>query len=489
MTPELASSVIALIGTGLILFWFIVISGVYRFRSDPFFARGELEAAQIRANLGATATSLAGALFFFMNSTAAFGWVMLTVPVFNICGILLFVYLVRRFEINPDDTGSIFRILFHIFESHGLAKVANLIVVLNFVSIFIIEVLIGSTIFNYFFDHRLALLAIALLISMVAFAYVMRGGFDAVTQTDRWQLWLVIGGFTLAFLTIILASPVGVITRDAVESIFRNPQLPEELQYAFLANAFFINLFLPATQISTWERYSSGTRREAIRGFLQGALLVLLPVWFLAIGTAALTIVVTGGQSASFFVLFDLIKSFGPAAAVIVFPVLFMGLVAALLSTADSFMISSMLAVSDFSKFKKNPGTGEIDNIDLSVQVNKSIMWKTGLSLIAIALAITAWVSYSPDINKTVTQLLFAAYGMPCLLFPLIAYGCLRRQQTKLHIASVVFGLLLGLCALWAGAVYGIVSGSFYGTLLGPLLGITFAGCGVVVGLYRSEAE
>lgn len=475
-----ASTALALVGTAGLLFWFIMISGIYRYRNDPFFAGGDLEAVQIRANLAATATSLAGALFFFMNNTAAFGWVMIAVPFLNVFGILLFVYLVRNFGPDPNKTGSVFRFLFYAYKSEKLAQIANLIVIFNFVAVFIIEILIGSTIFNYFFDQQYVLISIAAVLGLVSFTYVMRGGFDAVTQTDRWQFWLVVVGFSITLVTLFAAAPSGEITRDAILDIFSDPKLSTKFQLAFLVNAIFINLFLPATQVSTWERFSAGSKEESTKGFWQGAVIYILPVWSLAIGTAAIALVITSGQSVGFFGLFDLIRSLGPAASLIVFPFLFTGLVAALLSTADSFMISSMLAVRDFTKFKNVLPTDESANIDLDVKVDKSIMWKTGICLIISALIVTTIVSYSPNINQTVTQLLFAAYGMPCLLFPMVAYGCRKNQNVQeLNLRPIVGGVSFGLTVLWGGAIYGLLTGDFLGTLLGPVFGIGCAAVGL----------
>ena len=208
MTVAEASLLVAAIGTAVTLIWFVFIAYLNPAKTDFFFANQSLDATRIRANLAATATSLAGALFFFLNATPMFGWLMLLVPIFSVAGIALFLRLVRDETPDPKSTGSIFRFVLHRTGSDQIAKHCNYVVVLNFVTVFVIEIVIGSQIFSYFFSQNEALrepfrLAGAIFLCVVVLWYVWKGGFAAVTQTDKWQFSLVASGFALAFLFVV----------------------------------------------------------------------------------------------------------------------------------------------------------------------------------------------------------------------------------------------------------------------------------------------
>lgn len=540
MTVSDASLVVAGIGTIATIIWFLIIAHIYPSRTDFFFANRSLDAIHIRANLAATATSLAGALFFFLNSTPAFGWLMLLVPIFNVLGIALFLLLVKDEEPNPKRTGSIYRFIHYRTGSIQIARYSNYVVIFNFVTIFIIEIVIGSRIFAYFFEGEfLVVFLSAVFLCAVVLWYVTKGGFIAVSNTDRWQFNLVSLGLLLTFLSlgfywvgegfvlgfvlllVFLMCVVVLwrITKDRIETfkilsvkyrwhvnvmsivflvilifigidwlqtksdfvalwqVFETPNLEPAFQWSFFVNIVFINLLLPSTQISTWERYSAGSREEVIPGFISGIWSRILPIWFIAIAISAILSLLTG-EDTDFIALFDFLREGSIIIALLVFPLLFIGLVAALLSTADSMLIAIMLAVQDA---KNSSDDEDFVKDEEPVAPPKKAVFITGLIVIAITLIVEALVSLSTDINKTVVQLLFAGYGMPCLLFPLIAFSCLDRNH-RLIDGWAVSALFVGLLVLWGGSIYGMISGDFRATLLSPVLGILCVGAGVGIG-------
>lgn len=477
MSILVASTYLAIFGSAIIVIWFLVISHVHAYTDDPFFAGGKLASSHVRANLAATATSLAGALFFFMSNTALFGSVMLAIPIFNWLGYELFLKTIEGVENSSEDAGSIYRFLSTRYSSKPIAAVSNLIVVFNFAAVFIIEILIGSSIFAYFFEAKAMLIVAAILLTLIAFVYVIRGGFDAVSQTDKWQFLLVVIGFIATGITLMATSPQIAFDLPRIWSeVFANPGLDNEFILAFLVNAFFINLFLPTTQVSSWERFASAPREEAVKGIRDGAIFNMVPVWFLAIFVSAIMIAASGGENVGFDGMFNAVRTAGAVPALLIFPLLFMGLVAALLSTIDSLMISTMLAVSDFRRIDTD--VGDISN-EAWLKKTKLIMVCTGLALVGISIGITVLATYSENLTTLITQLLFGAYGMPCLLFPVIYHASKKEVGHAFNGKWAITGIILGLVLLWAGSLYGIKTGDFLYTLLAPVAGISIAYAGV----------
>ena len=478
MTVSDASLVVAGIGTIATIIWFLIIAHIYPSKTDFFFANRSLHAIQIRANLAATATSLAGALFFFLNSTPAFGWIMLLVPVFNVLGIALFLWLVKDQEPNPTHTGSIYRFIHHRTHSVQIARYSNYVVIVNFVTIFVIEIVIGSHIFAYFFGGEFLFVFLsAAFLCVVVLWYVTKGGFIAVSNTDRWQFNLASLGLLLTFISLGFYWLQTKSDFVALWQVFAAPDLEKPFLWSFFVNLVFINLLLPSTQISTWQRYSAGLREDVIRGFISAIWSRILPIWFIVIAISAILSLLTG-ENPSFVALFDFLRNDGIIFALLVFPLLFIGLVAALVSTADSMLIAIMLAVQDA---KKSSDEEQLVIDEKSVAPPRKAVLITGLFVIAITLIVEALVSLSTDINKTVVQLLFAGYGMPCLLFPLIAFSCLDRNHQLIE-GRAVSALVVGLLVLWGGSIYGMIIGDFMASLLSPVLGILCVGVGVGFG-------
>ena len=232
----------------------------------------------------------------------------------------------------------------------------------------------------------------------------------------------------------------------------------------------FINLFMPMTQISTWQRYSSGNEADVIKGFRQGIWQNILPLWYGVIAIAALVYLLSD-QGTGFASLFDTLRTSNTLAAMFVFPLLFVGLVAALLSTADSMLIAIMLAINDARDGRGSYRQDESDDTEAIPSPSDKEVLSTGVAVILIALLVGGLLSISEDLDTTVTQLLFAGYGMPCLLFPIIAVDWIGAGITPKP-KVIVRALWVGMAILWVGAVYGLVTGDFRGTHLGPVVGI-----------------
>ena len=471
--------VIAAIAALVTIGYFVAIAYLYPTTDDFFYADRKLDALQIRANVAATATSLAGALFFFLNQTPVFGWLMLLVPVMNVLGIILFLRIVKGKRTSRILTGSIFRFVYASTQSIAIARVTNLIVLITFVTIFLIEVVLGARIFAYFvpFMPYAVEIAIVIICALVIW-YVIVGGFVAVANTDRWQLWLVNTGIIAAGLFLAFYYFEISANDKNLISNFQHPTLPPSLQWTFFINLVFINLFLPASQISTWQRYSSAPEEISRKAFYKSIWQRILPLWF---GVIICSAMLASIQEATpnFTVLFDFLRKSGFFAAAIVFPVLFVGLLAALLSTADSMMISIMLAVEDE---KKKHVLCEAINAELEGSQGQSDLYQltkprrsdvllTGCLVVAGTIAVDLWLVARPDTEGLIVGLLFAGYGMPCLLFPVI----LGAAYSKGHLPNehlVVAGLIVGLVVLWIGGLIGLLVGDARGSHLGPVGGI-----------------
>jgi len=487
MTLSTFSLLLAALGTALTLGLFALIGYLYGDRAHIFFANRSLKSPQIRANAAATSTSLAGALLFFFTTTPAFGWIILLVPIFSALGIYLFIELAKPFEPSPTETGSILRLLHWHTDSPYISRAANLVVLVNIAFIFVIEVVIGAQIFDYFAPQYpfSKIVAILLMCSVITF-YVIIGGFAAVSHSDLWQLGLVMIALFLTFLTLGILFVDSNHTAGELLSVFENPKFPVEFQVSFLVNLVFVNVALPITQVSTWQRYSSAvSQQEAFQGLKTAIKWRMLPIWFGAITCSALYYVIKG-DAPTFPLLFDMLRTSGAWGALIVFPVLFVGLVAALISTADSLMIAVMLAADDARRKLTDRQEQPEQKFEWEISAHSGLsveyLSRVAIVLVLVAIAIQLLLQLSPAVERTIVQLLFAGYGLSLVILPVIVFSCLW-PKIALNDRPVVYGMWVGFFILGASAIYGIWTGNYLGTHLGPVAGAFAAAVGVHLGV------
>lgn len=484
MTVSTFSLLLAALGTALTLGLFALIGYLYGDRAHIFFANRSLKSPQIRANAAATGTSLAGVLLFFFTTTPAFGWIILLVPIFSALGIFLFIELAKPFKPSPAETGSILRLLHWHTASPYISRAANFVVLVNLAFIFVIEVVIGAQIFDYFAPQYpfFKIVAILVMCSVMIF-YVLIGGFAAVSHSDLWQLGLVMIALFLTTLTLGILFVDSNHTAAEFLSVFKNPKFPVEFQVSFLVNMVFVNIALPITQVSTWQRYSSAvSQQEAFQGLKTAIIWRMLPIWFGAITCSAFYYVIKG-DAPTFPLLFDMLRTSGAWGALIVFPVLFVGLVAALISTADSLMIAVMLAVDDARRKLTDRQEQAEQKFEWEISAHSGLI-RVAIELVLVAIIIQLLLQLSPDDERTIVQLLFAGYGLSLVILPVIAFSCLW-PKIALNDKPVVYGLWVGFFILGSSAIYSIWTGNYLGTHLGPVAGAFAAAVGVHLGVRR----
>ncbi len=455
------SLVLAAVGALVTLLLFVAIAYV---QGDPhrfFFAARSLERGRISTNMSATATSLAGLLIFFLIQTPTYGWVTIVVLLFILFGYIIFLKIVQKINPLPSQTGSIYRFIYWRTKSNEIAFFADLIVILNFIVIFVIEVAIGASIFTYFVPElKNAVLYAAIGICIFVLWYVLKGGFNAVTHSDTWQYWLVVVGIGLTIILIFIGYNLADKSINDFFKVFKSPQGSKWIVYTFLLNAFFVNLTLPTTQVTSWQRFSSAQDKKEWRsGYLTGLCFRFWPIILAAIIISAL-VFSWKGPIQGFGGIFDLLRESGIIGGLLVFPLCFVGLLAALISTADSMLISIMLAFEDlkYSRSEAKSGKPISEDIDVDKMSIKLRLFLIGASVAVVSILATFILqSAGEDLYMKIVQLMFAGYGQAILLFP-IMWILSRSEKSKLSNTPTIVGLSLGFVALWSISLYGILA-------------------------------
>ena len=190
------------------------------------------------------------------------------------------------------------------------------VAILNYATIFIIEIIIGASIFSYFAKHFISfeywVFLGVIFISIFVFWYVLKGGYAAVTYSDSWQFWLVILGISFSFMAIIVSYGLSGNSFSAPLEVFIHAEGSFWVVTTFLLNALFINILLPTTQVSSWQRFSASTKKsEFKKGYYIGLFLKMFPVLIAAILISAI-VFKWQNVTPTFSVIFDLLQNISP---------------------------------------------------------------------------------------------------------------------------------------------------------------------------------
>lgn len=480
------------IGVGAVsVFLFVLIAYAHgsglRTSTDFLFAGRTLTKERLANNLSATATSLAGLLLFFFLQTPIYGWITLLVIILVITGQWLFLAVLKDTDPSPEQTGSIYRFIRHSTGSPSLAFCANIVVVLNFLLILFIELIIGATIFAYLIPGLTnAKLLGMIIVSSFVLIYVILGGFRTVAYSDSWQWWLLTIGIITTFLLVAVAFGYSGGSTSQITAVFHTPTSSIAIWGTFLINAIIVNLALPTSQISSWQRFAAAKNKEEFIGGIWRALLRReWWVWLLAILLAA---IVYGwkGPIGSIEDVFDTVIKVGIIGSVIVFPLLFVGLLSALVSTADSMLISLMLGTEDFIEhvLVKKQSTSDSISRNPRFTMPSSIRLRfLIIGSIAVGVTIILFIVIEAGkgtLGQTIIQLMFAGYGQGILIFPILWYA-LRVWKGGMNVkySIVIYSLVIGWIVLWVTSFIAIRNENLILSHLAAIFGIAIVWAGV----------
>jgi len=351
----------------------------------------------------------------------------------------------------------------------------SVISLISFLIIFFIELYLGSVILSRYFGQGGAFLAF-LFLGLLTIAYVQIGGFKTVIKTDFYQA-LLVGLAVLAILIFSIMIPFQL--GEHIGNIFNFTASGVEL-FTLLALLLVLNLTIPFSQVTFWQRIASTTdKREAFKGFKRYSPLFLF-IW-LAPVLAFTLLNAKGFTFDSIGSFFSLIQSTGGIFEFILFPIIFVGLAAALFSTADSALIAIQFSLVDNTTFKSR-----FDN--LTQKSAKKIL--IGASLIIVLLLSFIYYIAESQLASWFIPLIFAVFGILVIISPLIIYGLVKSQKANKEIKLskfsdflIAFGLYLGVIFVLTATFISVKINSVTLSQVAPFLGIIASLIFLMIGL------
>ncbi len=437
----------ALTGVLLLIYVRIAVQDFAAVRSvDDFFVyRRRLDARGVFSTFYASGMSLATVFIAFMQLAPDLGLALLWAVLFYSAGHLLLWLLIPRIKTMIDRGETIHTFLGQRYASPAMRRAGSVATVVGFVGVFATELIVGTYIFESLFGPGSSYWAALVLFTSILLTYALLGGFRSVVRTDMIQSLAIL--FVTGLLVLVAFSVGGPVTGlgsfDEASGILALPWL-------LLLNFFLINVLFPLIDMSAWQRVAAAVGPEAARAGVLPAALFFFVTWGLIVFSAvSLSTIVPADQDGGIMAALTIFAGSGVVQAVLG-AVGVAALVAAMLSTADTFLIAASQSMAmDIRQPQTAPGDGGDEAI---INLARSDMLLLALCGLLVCLGLKA-------IGFRVDQLVFAVYGSSLALVPTVALALAAPIQWSLapFRLAAIGSILAGLFAGWGYGVLTVV--------------------------------
>ena len=306
-------------------------------------ANSEISAEDTSKTWSAGSISLSLTILYYMSATTIFGWKILIISILTyLIGQFVFVRAALRWRQNNSflvasvglilQRAGIGRSLTVLAQISGLFSLFAMLYIELVFSVEIISIIVGGVRSN----GTVFLLFIAS--TFVVSAYILAGGMRAVVMSDLWQLMLV-------YIAVAILSLLGILLLVRGAAIDYSSPLPwyssnfrETDSVSLIAFGLAANILPLLCQNQLWQVVSVSRTRgkelwRALRFGIVRAFIIFCLVIFVAF------IIRGDGRPANFDTLAFYLRELGEVGALFLLPMLFVGLLAAMFSTADGLML------------------------------------------------------------------------------------------------------------------------------------------------------
>ncbi|MEW8063339.1 MAG: hypothetical protein AB2776_19000 [Candidatus Thiodiazotropha endolucinida] len=409
-------------------------------------------------------------MVFFIQFGGVFGLSLILAPISYLIGVW---FLLRALNALSEDGyisngTTLHSYVRESYDSLVLSRITASISVLGYIGILIIEIHVGVNVFGLYTSESSLLQIIAISLAALMGLYTWIGGYKAVVGTDKYQL-LLIGGATFAAIVGLL-----YLLTNSTSPFPGNLLVPKpwELPLSMIIVFLFGNIPLQILRMSNWQRIAAVGEVLAVKRGLSQAIIFTFVFWALFNLIGVLFSATSSSQEA--FPAVGLLNTLGaipdPYGAIVV-SLVFVGMVAALLSTGDSILIPIVTSlVYDFGfHHKKVTYTDQMagdENVrDALSDARKAIVVVVVLTIALYGLLV--WVA-----NFDFVSLLFVFFNQQLVLFPAVILA-MDPNKTGLKSLTKIISVAIGIgwILVWACTYLGVLLNNqdlvFYAAAIG----------------------
>jgi solute:Na+ symporter, SSS family len=431
---------------------YIIIALRFRTRTeeldDYFISNRTLTLQWEFASFYAAGLSLATVFIAFLEVAPYLGIQILWSPITYISGFFIISMLTPFIIRRTNGKLTLHGFLGHRYQSPTTQFVASTVSTVAFGGRFAAELIVGTQILQFLVPNPFALAMASAGVAIIVVVCTVIGGFRSVVATDRLQaVFVFLSCITLFLMSIYISAEVSnssneYIPRSQLEKPFFAPLL--------IINFFLINIPTVVVDMSVWQRLNAAESIHAAKGGVSRSAALFVISWTLvAISALSLSAHIPSSNGAVILIsAFNQMLNMG-AIQVMLTAVTLCGLIAAMLSSADTYLIAtSQTFVMDLLKMQERSGSRNPSTIINTVR----------LTMVAGAIVFFCFVEWLFSNGINIAGIIFIIYGTLLALFPATIVGVLLPERYDLSrlkfacLTSVTFGFL----SSWA---YGIAAG------------------------------
>jgi len=451
---------LALLFVGVTVLWYFIVAlrtrrslgratpdAFLRYRSDDPTGVPPLTGRLLQASLMGSAFSLASSVYVYLNWAATDGAFVLWSPITWAMGAVILYLLRHQIFRESRNTWTLHGFLQQKYDSVLLKRLASIITSLVFLLQVVAEVYVGLSVLRVFVGPDVPLWLLCAVAGAVFIGYSVIGGLPAIMITDHIKYRLITFGLILAAIMLFDqggASAVQLI-QESLSTTFFPTSSPS---WILLLSLIALNFPLLITDMSVWQRVGAAeSEREVTRGL--GSFAALLLPWlamivFVGIGFGGFLTPPEGYTTA------QSILSFFSDSLVFVF--LLAALFAALLTTADNYLIASVQTILVDWVWAERLERVSYQPEDLPRDQQRSMLRTAEIGLIVLGFGSVVLGYLFLAALPNLLDLLFVIFGIQAALAPSVLYGLLgkaRPSDARAGIASLVAGGVTGLLCLF----------------------------------------
>jgi len=416
----------------------------------------------------AAGVSLATVILALVNLSPVLGLGLLITVASYVGGFMVLYWVAPHIlRANPDN---------HTLQSYlgsvygpGVKYVSIAFTFVGYMSIFSMEILVGVSVLEPIFPGQGLPIATLFLAFIVLYSTI--GGFRAIVATEQWQIRFVVAAVAALVLTGVLLW-FGRDWTPSAQGIVAALSQTWAPGWAFALGIVAMNLPAAVSDAATWQRLCATASEQDARRGLRQAMVMFAAIWgTLIVASCFIGLVAAQGYGfdASKQPLMDFIMSFlaggGVLSSILLF-VFVLGLLAALVTTADSLMLvaAQMLSL-------------DVLKLDHQTGSERGKVFQARLVLALVAAASFGLFALFRILKLDVVSLVFAIYGAQLALFPTVAFALMTKNPLARRAASsaAVISILGGFAAGWAAALYGRFTGAMTWTYDAPAVALAVA--------------
>lgn len=435
------------------------------FIADRQLSPRQLKATYLGTNITFTSIFIALAAFGYTNGVITF-WIL----VWWLAGMAFFYWVYPRIDHYFQNGGqTLHEFLGKRYQSRGLRVLASLVTVAIFTSTMGLELFGGV-----FLLSKLGILPVlwpttlALIIALMLVIYTVLGGFKATVKTDIAQMLFIV----LALVVVGWALNTFMVTRETYNQFIQSEWMSVGNLLSdpvFIIAMLFMFFPFQICVMDMWQRCAAvGGKVNFVRNMIKvdsiGFIIAYaIPIMAgIAVKTAGINL---NDANDAFFV--PLISTLGPWAVGIVFA----GLFAAMLSTADTLLICA--AHSLVRDVWGNIRNMNLDNLspDQEAAALLSVrLWTIIVGVAAVGIMVLFnWFSlYDLVIAVFSAQIVFFVPLLVAIFWPRFA-----STRSRSAAASIIVGFLLPILVVWIGKTTGnqqLINGAPIAGFLGSII-------------------